>query len=98
MMDRRSFIRSGALFVACAPAIVRATSLMPVKAVPQWHGIKAWWGGEARQFEIEEIATWFSVPPYLIGDVATFGGNSYAARADGFLLSLNEFVSEWSAR
>lgn len=32
-LARRSFLGAGLAFVACAPAIVRASSLMPVKAL-----------------------------------------------------------------
>jgi hypothetical protein len=31
MIERRSFLRAGIGFIACAPAIVRASSLMAVK-------------------------------------------------------------------
>ena len=35
-LSRRSFFIKGAVFVACAPAIVRASSLMKIKLTPSW--------------------------------------------------------------
>lgn len=40
---RRSFLR-GLGFIACAPAIVRASSLMPMRPAPNFIGID--WGGK----------------------------------------------------
>ena len=33
MIERRALLRSGLGFIACAPAIVRASSLMPVRTL-----------------------------------------------------------------
>lgn len=42
MNTRRDFIKSAICLIA-APAIVRASSLMPVKSFSEWPGVQSWY-------------------------------------------------------
>jgi hypothetical protein len=57
---RRGLITGLGAFFCAAPAIVRATSIMPVHAI-EWHAVT----GIDYGFSVSEIAFW-SQPPLLV--------------------------------
>jgi hypothetical protein len=60
---RRGLITGLGAFFCAAPAIVRATSIMPVHAI-EWHAV-TWFCSEFGLYHVSEIAFW-SQPPLLV--------------------------------
>lgn len=99
-MDRRRFIK-GLAFVAAAPAIVRASSLMPVRALPRWHhvvymqtddGIAGWIDGlPVRQWP----AVWVAKRGDFIIDYWQFGSGTSKLIDE---VSIREAVNSYDRR